>query len=276
MNPSTLQVLRSPRILTTTTLAAILLLMTIPMSSNATSDEEAVTDELPLVQIRLDKRRTDLPPGVTLVVVGGGMMHNSFPALSADRSQLAILYYADRSMVPGYPALDFFSTGTLELKERLELFPSIEAERRSNLRDEQTLMGMEALLDDINVRLRKEGFRSIPQWYERHKHLSNNVDRFDKRLLSSWDESQEESIFSITSLATGELEFELLMPQIEVSRSPYPDAPELGCTVSGVVEQVWYEPDLRILILRMILGGSRDGCELPDRWILEHLGGIPD
>lgn len=271
MNGSTLRLLRLSRSLAiSSTLATILCLLVIPGLASGTSNEGVGADEQPLVQIRLDKRRTDVPPGVTLVVAGGGMMHNSFPALSADRSEIALLYRAGDPNLIGYPTFETYSTTTLELQERIELMPEIEVERGSSLRDQQLLMRIEGVLDDINARLSAGGYRSMETLFvlplPRYDPL-DGVERFGKRIDYPSNESSDS--LTITSLATGKIELEIDMPRgVETYMT---DPEELLCGWGGLPQQAWYDPELRVMVLRMIFSTSMHGCEQPEQWHLKRL-----
>ena len=256
---------------------------------NVTAEAQPTTDEVsddadageaPIVQIRLGEWRADLPANTSLVIPDGRLINNGFPAVSADRSEIAILYFAGHPLDTGYPTFEIHSTATLALKERIELFS--EQEQRQvvqatgqapNLRDQQLVMRIEGLLDDINENLSQGGFRSIPQWYESQEHqYLDSIERFDRRLAFSWNPDTEETSVTVQSLNTSQVELALVMPRIQVSTYPDdPDDPYRNCRVSSILRQAWYVPDLRILILRMSLSSGIDSCALPDQWILQRL-----
>lgn len=97
---------------------ALLACVLTPMAALAGEGDETESTESPAqVEIWLDDWRGDLPPGVSLIVKGGRLINKSFPALSADRRRIAVLYYAGNPMAEGYPTLDIYSTETLALQE---------------------------------------------------------------------------------------------------------------------------------------------------------------
>lgn len=61
------------------------------------SDEAQEAESTAQVQIWLDDWRSDLPPGVSLIVKSGGLVNNSFPAVSADRSRIAVCLFCRSS-----------------------------------------------------------------------------------------------------------------------------------------------------------------------------------
>ncbi len=263
-----------PRGLAASSLLAVLLwMLAIPAMASEPCSEDVVADEPALSQIWFGEWRDDLPATVSRVVAGGGLINNAFPALSADRSQIALLYFAGHPLELGYPRFEIHSTAALELQERIELFPEheqqqiIDRTRRSpNLRDPQLLARIESLLDEINARLREGGFRPMETLFRLERdHRLNGVEKFGKRM--DYPSSANRRALTITSLSTGQIELNMEMPS---GVEPY--GPEGQCGWGGNPRQAWYEPELRIAVLRMTFSSSIHGCEQPERWFLKRLG----
>ncbi len=263
--------------LTAVRTVAVACLLTMPvLACGGGGDKNVAPDQPAHVRLLLDEPVRDLPAGTSLVIPGGGLVNNGFPAVSADGSQIAILHLAGDPMRESYPTLDIYSAANLKLQERVDLFPEyaqlIEQGQEPNLRDDRLLARIEATVDEINERLRRDGFRAIPQWYDHEKHPPGEpVDQFGRRLSFVWKEegNDQTPAVEITSADTGTVEYRLVLPTIEVSTDP--ENLHNDCVVGSTITQAWFEPQQRILVVRMILAGSWDGCHLPDRWLLERL-----
>ncbi len=101
-------------------LAIVLWLLAIAAAAGEPCSEDKAADEPTLSQIRFGKWRDDVPATVSRVVAGGGLINNAFPALSADRSQIALLYFAGHPLESGHPRQDqkrlFLSWRSLRLR----------------------------------------------------------------------------------------------------------------------------------------------------------------
>lgn len=73
-------------------------LQTLAVASESNEASGAETTNTPS-EIRLDDWQSDLPPGVSLIIRGGGLVNNGFPAISADRSRVAVFYYGGHPLV---------------------------------------------------------------------------------------------------------------------------------------------------------------------------------
>ncbi len=236
--------------------------------------EDVVADEPALSQIWLGEWRDDLPPGVTLIVVNGGLINNGFPALSSDHSRIAILYKGGDPVIQGYPTIEIYSTSTLALQERIELFPEQEQEqiiertgRFPDLRDPQLLAPIEGLLEDINASLHEGGFRPMDTLFSllEQNHRLDGVEKFGKRM--DYPSSATRRALAITSLSTGQVELDMELPSgVEAY------GPEGQCSWGGTPWEAWYEPELRIVVLRVTFMDAVVGCERPEQWVLKRLG----
>lgn len=248
-------------------LAVVLWLLAVSAVACEPGDEDSQAGKPALSQIWLGEWRDDLPAGVSLITPGG-LINHSLPALSADRSRIAILHYAGHPVMGGYPRFEIHSTATLALQERIELVPEAEAERNPNLRDPQLLARIEGLLDEINVRLREGGFRPMETLFELPQSGPlDGVESLGKRI--DYERSMENPYLIITSLVSGRIELKMKMPSEFV---PSGRAPDYVCGRGGEPRQAWYDPTLRIMVLRVDYIGSTDGCELPEEWHVKRLG----
>lgn len=235
------------------------------------ASESAEIESSAQVQIWLDDWRSDLPPGVSLIVKGGGLINNGFPALSADHRKIAVFYYAGHPLEDGYPTLDIYSTASLALQERIEFFPEhqqiIEASKKlPDLKDQELLTRIDRRLIDVNRSLTEAGFRSIPKLFElKDRESFAPIEKFGKRFDLSGSGG---TALTVTSLATNRVEWQLPMPAVALveGSKQYND-----CTVMGGIEQAWYAPEISVLIVRMTMAGGQDGCELPERWLFKRL-----
>lgn len=248
-------------------LALLLCLLVCPALANGMGGEDVEAGEPPIVQVWIDERRSDLPLGTSLITPTGWFVNNGFPALSADRSQIAIMYKTGHPEVPGYPTFEIHSTASLKLHERIELVPEAEAEQILDLRDPGLLLRIEGILDDINGRLSGGGFRPMDTLFKLERYYSRleGLEKFGMRIDYPSKESPP-SLLTITSVSTGEVELEMAMP-----RGVEAYGPEGHCGWGGNPRQAWYEPELRIMILQMDFSTSIHGCEQPERWFLKRL-----
>lgn len=132
---------------------------------------ERGTEYLGPVEIQLGRWRSDLPPGLSLVVPGGGLVNNGFPTLSADRTRIAIFYHSGYPLIDGYPTLDIYSTASLTLQERIDFFPEhqqiAETQKQNpDLNDPALLARIERRVADVDRYLKRGGFHSIPKLFE--------------------------------------------------------------------------------------------------------------
>lgn len=231
------------------------------------------TEEVPTVRIELGEWRSDLPPNTSLIVPGGSFNSHGFPALSADSSEIAILYFAGHPMLGGYPTFELHSTATLELLERIDLFSEQEQDqviqatgRAPNRRDPQLLRRIEAMLGEINSRLEQGRFRPMETLFKLEQHRIDGLETFGKRI--DYPSKDTGRALAITSLSTGQLELEMELP---TGVETYEDFPDMGCGWGGLPRQAWYDPELGIMVLRLTFSTSRDGCEQPEQWFFKRL-----
>lgn len=222
-----------------------------------------------VVQIRLDERRIDLPPGVSLIVEGGGMINNGFPALSADGGQIAVFYFAGHPLKGGYPTLDVYSTASLALQERFEFGTGTSPSDGPVPNTPEVRAAIENRLVAINSRLAQGGFQSMPTlfklpWLEPIEPIENHGKRI------KYDASANPSVLTITGVDTGEIEMSMEMPRIVPPMSPLIDR-ENHCGAQGFPIQGWHDRVQDIVVIRIILTSARDGCEQPEKWLLKRL-----
>jgi len=265
--------LRPKRFIFVTLLTAVLTCMLIAGTANADSAiESKAPPAFPSVQIELGEWRSDLPPGVSLIVKGGGLINESFPALSGDRTGIAVFYYAGRPPMHGYPTLDIYSTATLALQKRIDFFPEHQQLTEStksdlNLLDPEIVTRVERRLVGANRYLAEGVFRPMPLLFDFTKQRSPKpMENLDKRI--EYVARNQVSVLTITSLTTNRVELAMEMPTVPLFTGS--DDPENDCVVQGGVLQGWHEAKQRIFVLRMHLDGGRDGCELPERWLIKR------
>ncbi len=219
------------------------------------------------VQIQLGEWSNDLPPGTSLIVPGGAFINNGFPALSADRKRIALLYHAGHPLVEGYPTLDIYLTSTLVLQRRIEFIPKPDPALDPSPRSPEVLKQIRLRLIEVNRNLAQGGFRPIPLLFDFTKQkLYAPIENLDKRI--AFTARGEISVLTITSLLTKRVELEMEMPTIPVFQDS--SDPDNDCVVQGGVLQGWYDKNQKVYVLRMHLGGGRDGCELPEQWLLKR------
>lgn len=257
----------SSRIAMSAWLCALLLWLSGMLPVANACDAEAETAEQVISQIRLGEWRDDLPPGVSLVVTGGSMIRRSFPALSADRSQIALLYYAGHPMRQGYPTFEIHSTSTLALLDRIELVAGTDGDR-SDLRNADVLAEIESVLARINGRLREGAFHPMSTLFELPPYGPlEGVERFGKRI--DYSRTIDDPWLVIRSAESRHVELRMRMPSELI---PSGRGPGDLCEQGGHPGQAWYDPALRIMVLRVSYTSSADGCEAPEEWHLKRLG----
>lgn len=228
-----------------------------------------------VVQLKFDDWRGDAPSGVSVVLKGGEVVNNVFPALSADRSRIALLYFAGHPLSDGYPTLDLYSTKTLELERRIEFLAdreriSEDGQREYSVLDPEVLAVVKGRVAEINQLLRDGEFRSMPQFFqlEVYKPL-RDFERFGMRVeFPDSISSSNGQALTIRDADTGKGVFAMTMPSGLVEFGGDPDN---QCGYGGSPDQAWFDPELRLLVLRIVISSSRHGCEQPERWVLHHL-----
>lgn len=212
---------------------------------------------------------TEVPAGVTLVGIGGGIGRSEFPALSSDRSRIALLYVEEYPLTEAYPVFEIWSAKTLRLLRRIPLVPiSISnAGHGADVHDLEVVAAVERQLVLANHILAEDGYRPLARLYdtwETQVPLAG-FENFGKKI----NYPTADGSLVIASSATGRVELKLKMPVIpSISGS---EDPLNDCEVRGDAEQAWYEPEKRIVVVRMAFNSARDGCEQPERWILKRL-----
>lgn len=257
------------------TFAGLILLLTSITMTMACVVESEDDDADQYVGIWLDEWRDDLPPGISLIVKGGQLINKSFPAVSADRSRIALLYYAGPPMAEGYPTLDIYSTKSLALQERMELFPEHQQLIKSrgvdpDLLDPNVLEGIQRRLTEVNRILSCGAYTAMDMLFELPKYGPlDGVENLGKRI--DYPRTQDLPRLSISSLSTGRVELEMMMSSEFPS---YGVAPESACGEGAEPEQAWIDTELQILVLRVVTSRSQDGCDLPEQWFLKRLGDL--
>lgn len=224
------------------------------------------------VEIQFGNWRRDLPIGLSLVVPGGGLVNNGFPAISADRKLIAVFYYARHPLEDGYPTLDVYSTASLRLQNRVDFFPEhqrILDEKRQDpdLSDPDLVARIERRVIEVNRMLAEDGYRSMDTLYEVPAARGRlvGVEKFGKRI----NYPSADGSLVVASSTTGQIELKLKMPivqSISGSQDPLND-----CEVQGDAEHAWFDPETQIAVMQMTFNSARDGCEQPERWLLERL-----
>lgn len=247
------------------------------VNSGGQSNEQAATATAPPVELWFGEWRSELPPGVSLVIGGGSLVNNSFPALSADGSKIAILYHAPHPMKDAYPTLDIYSTASLSLQERIELVFEPELRNTPNLSDPLIVARVEQRIQYVNCILRRGNFRSMTflfdfgaNGYTRGK----PVEALGKRITYRRPDENEASILTITSLASVRVELEMAMPVIPVIEGH--EDPYTNCSVEAFPSRAWYAPEIRVVVLQLSFTSARDDCDLPEQWLLKRLYGGDD
>lgn len=239
-----------------------------PQVGDAKNCDKPPAGEVPVVQLRLGVHGNDLPPGVSLVVKNGGLINKGFPAMSADGDRIAVFYFAGSPWVGGYPTLDIYSTESLTLQKRIEIGPRPRQPKYQAPDKPELWIQIERQLIEVNRILAQGSFRPIPKLFDfMRQQLYAPIERLDMRIERVAKDGTE--VLIVTSLATGDVELELPMPSIPVYISA--ENPDNNCVVQGGVLEGWYDPEGQLLVLRMLFGGGRDGCELPEKWLIKRL-----
>ena len=243
---------------------------------SAAADLQGSKEVAQIVEILFENRRAGLPSAASLVAPGGRLVINSFPALSADGSKIAVLYHAFHPMTSAYPTLDVYDTAGLSLRQRFELLPEQQRDvgehgGDSNLFDPKILTRVEDRIQELNRYLRQERFQPIPALFrfESRKAALTPVENLGMRIVYQFDLDRGLSALAVTSTVAAGKGYEVnmpILPVIDGSGDLYTD-----CGVVGFPSQGWYEPALQVLVLQLVFSSARDDCDLPDQWLLRQL-----
>lgn len=260
------------RCLTFITMATFGLLMAeVTCANQPALSPETVTKPV-VMQIRLESDWNGTPsPGVSLTFNGGGLANNGFPAISADHSRIALLYMADHPMVRGYPIFEVWSIETLKRLRRVQMVPGYVSatEDHVDVDSPEVLAAVERQLLEVNRILAKGDFQPMKILYDTQSIAQPVVglEMFGKEI--DYPGAGADKYLTIASTATGRTELKLKMPIVQsISGS---EDPLNDCEVQGNAEQAWYEPEHRVIVVRMTFISPRDGCEQPEKWILKRL-----
>ncbi len=91
------------------------------------------------------------------------------------------------------------------------------------------------------------------------------IETLGKRIDYTYEDGN--SRLTVRSIQTGEVELSMAMPIIHMPS----ENPENDCSAEGRPLHSWYEPSLRILIIQLDFGSTRDGCEQPEQWLFRQL-----
>lgn len=237
------------------------------IGSDGDDDAADTTRIAPVVEVRFERREDDLPPGVSLVIPGGGLVNNGFPALSADGARIAVFYHASHPLIDAYPTLDIYSSASLALQERVEFLPEWDSsDGHSDLLDPQKMAYVANRVQEVNRLLYQEGFRSIPRWFRFQGYAPYTpADKFGRRAAYGVDAKLDALV--ITTLREGKVELKIEMPKYFTEA----ENPENNCVAGGFPEEGWYHAESRTFILRVTFNDARDGCEEPEQWLLKRL-----
>lgn len=240
------------------------------LAGTATADETPSTasEKTPL-KIALGEWRADIPTDVTWIVVGGRVERSDFPALSSDHSRIALLYFADYPWVEAYPIFEIWSTKTLKLLRRIPLVPSSvsDAAHGVDVHAPKVVEAVKRQIVEVNRILAEEGYRRLEVLYDTQAVQGSLVglEKFGMRI----DYPGADGSLVIASSATGRVELKLKIPVIPTISGS--EDPSNDCEVRGDAEQAWYEPERRIVVVRMTFISARDGCDQPEQWLVKRL-----
>lgn len=243
-----------------------------PVESDGGLTPKFVGESAPTVEIRFENRRSDLPPGVSLVTPSGGLVNNSFPALSIGGNKVAVFYLASPSVEHAYPALDIYCSETSQLEERFEFFPDDEQRLGGqNLNGPEVQIHVEHRVLEANRYLSQNGFRSLPALFQFDQlgHAPMVTESLGKQIAVELDLDSGSSTLAIASAATGRTQLKMTMPVISViegTGDPYTD-----CSVQGFPRQGWYDPGSGVVVLRLEFSSARDDCDQPDQWVTKRM-----
>lgn len=231
---------------------------------------ETMSAEAPL-KIVLSEWRADIPTDVTWVRIGGGIGRSDFPALSIDRSRITLLHEVG-TLESGYPIFEVWSTRPPKLLRRIPLLPRADSDawHDVNMLAPEVVAAVKGQLVEVNRILVQGGYRSMESFFDFSDWKTVVAEKWGMRVaVEPMKVPSDGDIFRVSTLQG---ERDLLVLKLPRVIRPMGDDPMSSCGNAPYPSQGWYDPTLRISVIRLINpGGSPDGCDLPEEWILKGL-----
>jgi hypothetical protein len=225
------------------------------------------------IQLVLGDSATARNSGVVVVTMDGHTLgEEAFPAISADRGEIAILY-GSHEYVTGL-GVDIIDVAAQISTRRFNLNWSAEG-TTSDLQVEE----VQERIEDANAYLETRGFRTRTEFYDfnfifsadyRRQFLGEKLPEFWEREIGPWkvvywkaketleifEEDSTEALFT-------------LKPPLMV----YGIGPGTLCSTRSVPTQGWYDDKAEVIVLRLLFApGANHACDRPDRWLVARLG----
>lgn len=251
-------------------IAQIFLLMSVAGADEASPKaSEAKIAEVPLKIILDEERRRDHPANVTWVSVEGGIGGSDFPALSSDRSRIALLHEVG-TMDDDYPIFEVWSTKPPKLLRRIPLFPcSTCAWKDVSTHLSEAAKAIKHQLVEVNHILTQGGYRPMEGFFDFSDWKTVVAEKWGMSVtVEPMKPPADGDVLRVRSLQGGRDLLKLKLPAVYVQMG---DDPMNVCGSGHYPRKGWYDPTLRVAVIQLIAPGSRDGCERPERWILKRL-----
>jgi len=224
------------------------------------------------IQLVLGDSATARNSGVLVVTMDGHTLgEEAFPAISADRGEIAILY-GSHEYVTGL-GVDIIDVAAQTSTRRFNLNWSAEG-TTSDLQAEE----VQERIEGANAYLETRGFRTMTEFYDfnfifsadyRRQFLGGELPEFWEREIGPWkvvywkaketleifEEDSTEALFT-------------LKPPLMV----YGIGPGTLCSTRSVPTQGWYDDEAEVIVLRLLFApGANHACDRPDRWLVARL-----
>ena len=226
--------------------------------------------EMPLRIVLDEEISTGRPANVTWISVGGGIGRNDFPALSSDRSRIALLHDVG-TMDDEYPIFEVWSTKSPKLLRRIPLFPcSTCAWKDVSTRLSEAKKAIKHQLVEVNRILAQGSYRPMEIFFDFSDRKTVVAEKWGMRVTAEpMPTPADGNVLRVSFLQGGRDLLELKLPMV-IRHSG--DDPMNDCFNAYYPYQGWYEPTLRVAVIQLISpGGSQDGCELPEQWLVRRL-----
>lgn len=218
------------------------------------------------VKIELGERPNQPHPLKTVIATDGFILRGGFPAISGDKSKVAI--FKSEDAMGGSAAVDVIR---LRDKKRLRHVSILSEDEGGRAPDEALQQKIRSRVASINPFLAVNEFAPMPVLYELPTYVRQNLpteERFThagKTIVFHY----ATGTLTVSSTATGKEQLRVRQP-VRTHNVPGGN-PENDCVVQGTPVKGWFDEATKALVLEIQYVGTRDSCEQPEEWIIERM-----
>lgn len=218
------------------------------------------------VKVEFGERPTHAHPFTTVISKDGFVFRGGFPAISGDKSAVAI-FYSDDAMSSS-ALIDVVRLADGKRLKHVSLLSETEGGRAADMGLQQK---MQSRMASINQYLKRNAFVPMPELYELPTYVRQSLpseERFNSSGKSIVFEYSTGTL-TIASSVTGKEQLRIRQPVRRLGVSG--GNPMDDCFVQGTPVKAWIDETVNAIILEVQYVGTRDSCEQPEEWLIQSI-----